>query len=172
MVDHDIRLAQRIRTRIVEPLANNAQILRSWNVWADALGYFGLVAITYTIMTWIPTYLVQVKQFSIIKVGLVAAAPWVGAVLGNVIGGTLSDKVFRSRRKPVMMITAVSTIFLMYSLKYAPNDMTILGIMLLLAGIFLNLGYSMFLAYPRKRCACENEAEQHPYQCGTRRRRR
>ena len=137
-----------IRTRIVEPLANNAQILRSWNVWADALGYFGLVAITYTIMTWIPTYLVQVKQFSIIKVGLVAAAPWVGAVLGNVIGGTLSDKVFRSRRKPVMMITAVSTIFLMYSLKYAPNDMTILGIMLLLAGIFLNLGYSMFLAYP------------------------
>ena len=26
--------------------------------------------------------------------------------------------------------------------------MTILGIMLLLAGIFLNLGYSMFLAYP------------------------
>lgn len=161
-----------IRTRIVEPLANNAQILRSWNVWADALGYFGLVAITYTIMTWIPTYLVQVKQFSIIKVGLVAAAPWVGAVLGNVIGGTLSDKVFRSRRKPVMMITAVSTIFLMYSLKYAPNDMTILGIMLLLAGIFLNLGYSMFLAYPRKRCACENEAEQHPHQCGTRRRRR
>lgn len=51
-----------IRTRIVEPLANNAQILRSWNVWANALGYFGLVAITYTIMTWIPTYLVQVNN--------------------------------------------------------------------------------------------------------------
>lgn len=36
----------------------------------------------------------------------------------------------------------------MYSLKYAPNDMTIPSAScFLLAGIFLNLGYSMFLAY-------------------------
>ena len=99
-------------------------------------------------MTWISTYFVKVKQFDIMKVGLVASAQWIGAVLGNVIGGTLSDKVFHSRRKPVMLITAISTVFLMYSLKYAPNDMTILGLLLLLAGTFLNLGYSMFLAYP------------------------
>lgn len=137
-----------IRTRVIQPLATNMQVLRSYSVWADAFGYFGLVAIAYTIMTWIPTYLVQVKEFSIMKVGLVASAPWIGAVLGNIIGGTMSDKVFRSRRKPVMIITAASTIGLMYSLKYAPNDMTILGILLLVAGIFLNLGYSMFLAYP------------------------
>lgn len=137
-----------IRTKLVAPLKSNKEILKSWNVWADAAGYFCLVAITYTIMTWIPTYLVQVKQFAIMKVGLVASAPWIGAVLGNVIGGTLSDKVFHSRRKPVMLITAISTVFLMYSLKYAPNDMTILGLLLLLAGTFLNLGYSMFLAYP------------------------
>lgn len=137
-----------IRTKLIEPLSTNSEILRSWSIWADAAGYFFLVAITYTIMTWIPTYLAQVKQFTIIKVGLVASAPWVGAVLGNIIGGTLSDKLFHSRRKPVMLITAISTVFLMYSLKFAPDDMTILGILLLLAGIFLNLGYSMFLAYP------------------------
>ena len=35
-----------IRTRIVEPLANNEQILRSWNVWTDALGgAFGPLAV-------------------------------------------------------------------------------------------------------------------------------
>jgi sugar phosphate permease len=137
-----------IRTKLVAPLANNKDILKSWNVWADAMGYFCLVGITYTIMTWIPTYLVHVKHFTIMKMGLVASAPWIGAVLGNLIGGFLSDKVFHSRRKPVMMITALSTVFLMYSLKFAPNDMTILGLLLLAAGIFLNLGYSMFLAYP------------------------
>lgn len=42
------------------------------------------------------------------------------------------------------MVTSV----LMFSLLYAPNDPTILGILLLTAGIFLNLGYSTFLAYP------------------------
>lgn len=40
------------------------------------------------------------------------------------------------------------TLVLMFSLLYAPNDPTILGILLLTAGIFLNLGYSTFLAYP------------------------
>lgn len=137
-----------IRTKITKPLATNGEILRSWNVWACALGYFSLVGITYTIMTWIPSYLINVKHFSIVKVGLVAAAPWVGAVLGNVFGGIISDKVFSSRRKPNMIITAASTVVLMYSLLYAPNDPTILGIVLLTAGIFLNLGYSTFLAYP------------------------
>lgn len=137
-----------IRTKIVEPIATNRGVLFSWNVWACALGYFFLVGITYTIMTWIPTYLVHVKHFSIMKVGLVAAAPWVGAVVGNLLGGVFSDKVFHSRRKPNMLITAASTVVLMYSLIYAPSDPTALGMILLIAGIFLNFGYSMFLAYP------------------------
>ena len=93
-VRYDKAIDKFIRTRIVKPLATNAEVLRSWNVWACALGYFFLVGITYTIMTWIPTYLVHVKHFSIIKVGLVAAAPWVGAVVGNLLGGIVSDKVF------------------------------------------------------------------------------
>ncbi len=137
-----------IRTRIVTPLATNMQVLRSWNVWACALGYFLLVGITYTIMTWIPTYLVHVKHFSIIKVGLVASAPWVGAVIGNLLGGMASDKLFGSRRKPTMLVTTASTVVLMYALLYAPSDPTALGLLLLTAGIFLNFGYSMFLAYP------------------------
>lgn len=147
-IRYDKRIDRFIRTRIVKPLATNAEVLRSWNIWACALGYFFLVGITYTIMTWIPTYLVHVKHFSIIKVGLVAAAPWVGAVVGNLLGGIVSDKVFESRRKPNMLITAVSTVVLMYSLLYAPSDPTALGLILLMAGIFLNFGYSMFLAYP------------------------
>ena len=36
----------------------------------------------------------------------------------------------------------------MYALLYAPSDPTALGLLLLTAGIFLNFGYSMFLAYP------------------------
>jgi len=137
-----------IRTKIIKPLATNNEVLCSWDVWACALGYFFLVGITYTIMTWIPSYLINVKHFSIVKVGFVSAAPWVGAVLGNVFGGIISDKIFNSRRKPNMIITAASTVVLMFSLLYAPNDPTILGILLLTAGIFLNLGYSTFLAYP------------------------
>jgi len=137
-----------IRAKDIKPLATNREVLRSWNVWGCAIGYFFMVGITYAIMTWVPTYLVTVKKFSIMKMGFVAAAPWIGAMLGNIIGGWLSDKVFDKRRKPNMMLTSASTVCMMYSLLYAPNDPFVLGSVLLLAGILLNLGYSTFLVYP------------------------
>jgi len=137
-----------IRTKRITPLDTNRKVVLSWDLWGCTLGYFFLVGITYAIMTWVPTYLVTVKKFSIMKMGFVAAAPWVGAVLGNVIGGWLSDKVFDKRRKPVMMLTAAATVGMMYSLVYAPNDPYVLAALLLTAGILLNLGYSTFLVYP------------------------
>jgi len=137
-----------IRTKKIQPLDTNRKVLLSWDVWGCALGYFFMVGITYAIMTWVPTYLITVKKFSIMKMGFVAAAPWVGAVLGNIIGGWLSDNFFDKRRKPVMLLTTVSTIFMMYSLIYSPNDPVLLATLLLSAGILLNLGYSTFLVYP------------------------
>jgi len=137
-----------IRTKKIQPLDTNREILLSWSLWGCAIGYFCMVGITYTIMTWVPTYLVTVKKYSILKMGFVAAAPWLGAILGNLLGGWLSDKVFDKRRKPVILLTAIATVGMMYSLLYAPNDPFILGAVLLLAGIMLNLGYSTFLVYP------------------------
>lgn len=137
-----------IRSRNVQPLADNKAILRSWNVWACALGYFLLVGITYAIMTWIPTYLITVKHYSVMKMGMVAAAPWVGAIIGNLLGGWLSDRVFDKRRKPAMLITSFSTVVMMYVLLNSPSEPALLAGVFLLAGILLNIGYSTFLVYP------------------------
>jgi ACS family glucarate transporter-like MFS transporter len=137
-----------IRARMIVPLDTNAKVLRSASLWGCALGYFFMVGITYTIMTWVPTYLVAVKHFAVIKMGFVAAAPWVGAMAGNIIGGWLSDKVFAGRRKPVMLITTAATVVMMYLLIYSPNEPVLLAAELFGAGVLLNLGYSTFLAYP------------------------
>jgi sugar phosphate permease len=91
---------------------------------------------------------VTVKHFSIMKMGFVAAAPWVGAIIGNIVGGWMSDRLFDRRRNPVMMITSASTIVMMYTLLYAPNEPVTLALLLFTAGVFLNLGYSTFLVYP------------------------
>ncbi|MFS0777020.1 MFS transporter [Neobacillus sp. 3P2-tot-E-2] len=141
-------LDQLIRTKTIKPLDTSRKVVFSWNVWGCALGYFFMVGITYAIMTWVPTYLVEVKGFSIMKMGFVAAAPWIGAMIGNILGGWLSDNVFDRRRKPNMLLTAAATVFMMYSLLYAPDNAVVLGALLLLTGILLNLGYSTFLVYP------------------------
>lgn len=137
-----------IRAKKVNSLDTSKKIFLSWNIWGCTLGYFFMVGIVYAIMTWIPTYLVDVKKYSIMEMGFVASAPWIGAILGNLIGGWLSDNIFDKRRKPLMIVTAASTIFSMYALLYAPNNPMFLSILLIITGILLNLGYSTFLAYP------------------------
>jgi ACS family glucarate transporter-like MFS transporter len=58
------------------------------------------------LLAWIPTYLLTVKKFSVMGTGFVAAAPWVGTVARNILGGWLSDRVLDGRRKPGMLLNA------------------------------------------------------------------
>ncbi|UFH48081.1 MFS transporter [Pseudomonas sp. KNUC1026] len=59
------------------------------------LGQFCLTTITWFFLTWFPTYLIEAKGMSMLKVGLVAAIPPVAGCLGGVIGGVWSDWLLR-----------------------------------------------------------------------------
>lgn len=85
-----------IRARVVQPIDSAGELFRSWTAWGVALGYFFVQGIVSVILAWLPTYLKVVKNFSILNVGFVAAAPFVGAVTGNILGGWLSDRFFTS----------------------------------------------------------------------------
>ncbi len=137
-----------IRARKVSLLETNKRVFGSWDIWGSTVGYFFIVAIVNVLLAWIPTYLLSVKKFSIMNMGIVASAPWVGAIIGNVLGGWFSNKITNKRRKPVMMVTALSTIFMMYALVYAPNEPYLLALLMFVTGILLNLGYSAFMVYP------------------------
>ena len=119
------------------------------------MGYFFMVGIVSVLMSWLPTYLVTVKKFAIMKTAFVSAAPFAGTVVGNFIGGWASDKFLNKRRKPLMMVTALSTTVMMYSLVFAPEDATLLGMLLFVTGFLLSLGYSAFAVYPMGRVTKE-----------------
>lgn len=55
------------------------------------IGQFCLTSITWFFLTWFPTYLIEAKGMSILKVGLVAALPAVAGCIGGLIGGLWSD---------------------------------------------------------------------------------
>jgi len=137
-----------IRVRDEKILDTNAAIFRSWNVYGCALGYCCQLGISSVLLAWIPTYLVTVKQFSIMKVGFVAAAPWVGAVVGNILGGLLSDRVLGKRRKPGMMFSALATAVMMFALINSPADPMAYGLLLFMTGVLLSIGYSAYMVYP------------------------
>jgi len=137
-----------IRARSVKTIETYSEIFRSWNIWGNTLGYALMLSVVNGILTWIPSYLVNEKHFSFMQMGFVAAAPWVGAVLGNLIGGWSSDKVFHKRRKPLMLLSTLSTACMMIILINSPADPLWLAIVLFIAGLLLNLGFSLFTTYP------------------------
>jgi len=145
----DFRLLDKlIRVQKPEILDTKAKVFRSWDIWGSSLGYAFQLGITNYMLAWIPTYLITAKKFSITGTGLVAAAPWVGAVVGNLIGGWMSDRLLDKRRKPGMMFSALATAGTMFALMNSSSDPTVFVAMLFMTGLFLSIGYSAYMAYP------------------------
>jgi ACS family glucarate transporter-like MFS transporter len=140
-----------VRAKKVVPLSSSKQVFRSWDIYGAAVGYFFIIGISSIMMSWLPTYLVTIKKFAIMNTAFVAASPFAGTVVGNFLGGWLSDKYLNKRRKPLMMVTALSASIMMYALVYAPNDPILLAILLFVSGVFFSLGYSAFACYPMGR---------------------
>ncbi len=136
-----------IRTRVITRVATTAGLFRSPDVWACACCYLLMTGLLNVILAWLPTYLSTVKHFSLMNVGIVSSAPFVGGVLGNVLGGMFSDRVLERRRKPTMMVTAASTTVMMLLLIEAPNDVVAVSLLLFATGFMLNIGYSSFSVY-------------------------
>lgn len=141
-------LDQFVRARKLAPLTDSKSVFRSWNILGCALGYCFQLGISNVLLAWIPTYLLTVKKFSVMNMGFVAAAPWVGAVIGNLLGGMVSDRLLAKRRKPGMMLSALATAGMMYALINSPADPLSYGLLLFTTGILLSFGYSAYMAYP------------------------
>ncbi|WP_257790171.1 MFS transporter [Aeribacillus pallidus] len=80
--------------------------------------------------------------------GFVASTPAIGGLIGALLGGVISDKVFLKRRKPTMLITAIATAIMMLVVVNIPDNGTLVSLSLGLAGFFLNIGWPAFTAYP------------------------
>lgn len=137
-----------IRLRKVKQITSNWEVIKSRNIWGNALGYFFMVSITYGIMTWIPSYLVTAKGYSFTKMGFMAAAPWIGGLCGSILGGYISDKLLAKRRKPTMLFTALATFIMMFIMINLPNSQFAMSIALFMTGFVLNIGWPAFTAYP------------------------
>jgi sugar phosphate permease len=137
-----------IRAKQVEPIDTSAKLFRSWNIIGNALGYLSMNGLIYVIISWIPTYLMTVKGFVSLKMGFLAASPFVGAVIGNIVGGWISDYILNKRRKPLIIVSGLCTTIMMYSLINAPDSAMLLGLLLFLAGFSFSLGFAGFSVYP------------------------
>jgi sugar phosphate permease len=137
-----------IHIKNVVKISSNSGVFKSWNIWGNCFAYFMMVSVLYGLMTWIPSYLVKQQHYSFQKMGFIAAAPWIGGLLGCLIGGWISDKLLAKRRKPTMLLTALSTCIMMMIMVNLPDNSFAIATALFMTGFLLNVGWPAFTAYP------------------------
>ncbi|MGL5511677.1 MAG: MFS transporter, partial [Sporomusa sp.] len=137
-----------IRTKKMAPITSIREMFLSWNVIGTGIVFLCMSGIINTIMFWIPSYLVTEKGYTTLSMGMMTSSPFVGAVLGNMAGGWISDRIFNKRRKPLMIISTIFTSISIYSLIFAPDNPALLAVMLFLTGFLLNLSYWTFVSFP------------------------
>jgi sugar phosphate permease len=84
-------------------------ILRSPNMWYIAAAYGCFFYGTFFFLTWYPTYLQEYRHFSLKSLGFVASLPLFAGMVGDLVGGSMSDLVFRKtgRLKLARRVVAV-----------------------------------------------------------------
>ena len=71
------------------------QLLGYRQIWAVCIGKFSVSVAIFFLLTWFPSYLVQERGMSLIKVGAYAVAPYLAAALGVLLGGAWSDALLQ-----------------------------------------------------------------------------
>ncbi|MCJ2038846.1 MFS transporter [Methylobacterium sp. J-059] len=118
----------RIRWSEVKALIGNRMMIGIY------IGQFCLTTITWFFLTWFPTYLLEARGMSILKVGLVAAIPAICGFLGGLAGGLWSDWLLRrgfsltvARKLPIILGLMFSSTIVLAN--YVQSDVFVIAVM-------------------------------------------
>jgi sugar phosphate permease len=70
-------------------------LIRSPNMWAIMCAYFTYVYCLWIFLSWLPSYLVEYRHFTLIKTGFLASLPLLAGVVGDTVGGLATDWLLR-----------------------------------------------------------------------------
>ena len=91
----DALLAERAAPPAARVKISWADLFRYRSIWGLMLGLFCLNFAIYFYITWFPSYLLQARGFSLQALGSIGALPAVMAVVGNWLGGYVSDRLLK-----------------------------------------------------------------------------
>ncbi len=110
------RITTRHATRQGSVLRDLAVVFGRRKLWGIYFGHFAWGTTSTFFLTWFPTYLVTYRHLDFIKAGFYASLPFLGAFIGVLCSGTLSDWMYRrgfslsvARKTPIIGGLALST---------------------------------------------------------------
>jgi sugar phosphate permease len=68
-------------------------LLKHSNMWAVMCAYAAYIYSLWFFLSWLPSYLVEYRKYTLIKMGFFASMPLLAGVVGDTFGGWLTDKL-------------------------------------------------------------------------------
>ena len=76
------------------------ELLRCSQVWGTSVGMFSLGYVLYFVLSWLPSYLVSERGFSMNAMAVLGSIPFWGMAVSSIVGGWTSDRWIRSGADP------------------------------------------------------------------------
>lgn len=119
-------------------LATQLSILRIPAVWVLALASASIYVTRYAINSWGVLYLQEARGYTLMQAGTFLMLSTLAGIVGCLVYGFVSDKVFHARRPPANLIFALCELAGLALLFFGPRNATVLSLAFILYGIGLN----------------------------------
>jgi len=123
---YDISRQEQLWIHAEDSEADQGETLTGWpslfkepNTWGMAIGFFGVIYLTWLYGSWLPAYLERARHLSVSQAGIWTAVPQACGFFGALLGGVAAHALARRGMQPVascrlplviaMLITAACT---------------------------------------------------------------
>ncbi len=132
-----------VKTSAQPPSPSIREIIRHRAAWGTFLGLFCINYAWYFLLTWMPYWLVKERGFTMDRMAVFGAIPYLAAALGSTFWGWLSDHLIRKGhapskvRKAFVVAGQLSALWLLPTVFVASN--TLMLVFLTIALMFMTL---------------------------------
>jgi sugar phosphate permease len=92
-------------------------VLRAPSVWKFAALFCSINMLTYGMVTWVPSYLLEERGISLVKTGVLASIPLLVSSVCTLVSGWLFDRFFHSKARlfiiPVLLLAATLLVLML-----------------------------------------------------------
>lgn len=120
-------------------------ILKQPTVWLIALACASMYSSRYAISSWAVLYLQEAKGYNLIDAGFAMAKYPIAGLMGAILSGIISDKVFKSNRHIPTLLYGLANVSGMMLLFFGPQSRIMDAVALTLIGFAIG-GLVVFLA--------------------------
>jgi len=85
-----------------------AEVLAHRSVWGTSLGMFALGYVWYFLLTWLPSYLIEIHHFDLKQTAILAALPFLAMAVTTVLAGWVSDRLIIAGHTPTRVRKGIS----------------------------------------------------------------